>query len=176
MPHLFFFFNTLRLHFFKHFNYWPFCGFIPVVWYKIWIQFSSSSKWLFTCLTLLSNKFLFTTNDLWWKDSDAGRDWGQEEKGTEYEMAGWHHWLDGRESEWTPGVGDGQGGLACCDSWGRRVGHDWATELNWEWFSRVGKQFGIYIKQVIYIYIYMYVYIISFCLFPFGLATWLVGS
>ena len=53
------------------------------------------------------------------KDSDAGRDWGQEEKGmTEDEMAGWHHWLKGRESEWTPGVGDGQGGLVCCDSWG----------------------------------------------------------
>jgi len=67
------------------------------------------------------------------KDSDAGRDWGQEEKGTtEDEMAGWHHRLDGRASEWTPGVGDGQGGLACCDSWGlQRVGHDWATELNW---------------------------------------------
>ena len=66
------------------------------------------------------------------KDSDAGRDWGQEEKGmTEDEMAGWHHQLDGRESEWTPGDGDGQRGLACCDSWGRRVGHDWATELNW---------------------------------------------
>ena len=55
------------------------------------------------------------------KNSDAGRDWGQEEKGiTEDEMAGWHHWLNGRESEWTPGVGDGQGGLACCDSWGRK--------------------------------------------------------
>ena len=55
------------------------------------------------------------------KDSDAGRDWGQEEKGTtEDEMAGWHHWLDGRESGWAPGVGDGQGGLACCDSWGRK--------------------------------------------------------
>ena len=55
------------------------------------------------------------------KDSDAGRDWGQEEKGmTEDEMAGWHHWLDGRESEWTPWVGDGQGGLACCDLWGRK--------------------------------------------------------
>ena len=69
------------------------------------------------------------------KDSDAGRDWGQEEKGTtEDEMAGWHHWLDGCESEWTPGVGDRQGGLACCDSWGL-VGHDWATELYWtEWF------------------------------------------
>ena len=55
------------------------------------------------------------------KDSDAGRDWGQEEKGmTEDKMAGWHHGLDGCESEWTPGVGDGQGGLACCDSWGRK--------------------------------------------------------
>ena len=55
------------------------------------------------------------------KDSDAGRDWGQEEKGTtEDEMAVWHHWLDGCEFEWTPGVGDGQGGLACWDSWGRK--------------------------------------------------------
>ena len=55
------------------------------------------------------------------KDPDAGRDWGQEEKRTtEDEMAGWHHWLDGHESGWTPGVGDGQGGLAYCDSWGRK--------------------------------------------------------
>ena len=53
------------------------------------------------------------------KDPDSGRDWGQEEKGTtEDETAGWHHRLDGREFEWTLGVGDGQGGLACCDSWG----------------------------------------------------------
>ena len=55
------------------------------------------------------------------KDSDARRDWRQEEKGTtEDEMAGWHHQLDGCKFEWTPGVGDGQGGLACCDSWGRK--------------------------------------------------------
>ena len=66
------------------------------------------------------------------ENSDAGRDWGQEEKGTtEDEMAGWHHWLDGRESEWTRGVDDGQGGLVCFDSWGCRIRHDWATELNW---------------------------------------------
>ena len=65
------------------------------------------------------------------KYSDAGRDWGQEEKGTtEDEMAGWHHWLDGRESEWTLGVGDGQGGLACCDSWGRKES-DMTERLNW---------------------------------------------
>ena len=55
------------------------------------------------------------------KDSDAGRDWGQEEKGTtEDEMVGWHHGLNGRESEWTPGDGDEQGGLVCCDSWGHK--------------------------------------------------------
>ena len=65
------------------------------------------------------------------KYSDAGRDWGQEEKGTpEDEMAGWHHCLDGRESEWTPGVGDGQGGLACCDSW-RCKESDTTEQLNW---------------------------------------------
>ena len=68
------------------------------------------------------------------KDPGAGRDWGQEEKGTaEDKMAGWHHWLDGRESEWTLGVGDGQGGLACCNSWVTKSWtrlSDW-TELNW---------------------------------------------
>ena len=65
------------------------------------------------------------------KDSYARRDWGQEEKGmTEDEMAGWHHQLDGRESEWTQGVGDGQGGLACCDSWGRKDS-DMTERLNW---------------------------------------------
>ena len=55
------------------------------------------------------------------KDPDAGRDWGQEEKGkTEHEMPWWHHRLDGHESGRTPGVADGQGGLACCDWWGRK--------------------------------------------------------
>ena len=68
------------------------------------------------------------------KDSDAGRDWGQEEKGTtEDEMAGWHHRLDGREFDWTPGVGDGQEGLACCSSWGHKES-DTTERLNWtEW-------------------------------------------
>ena len=65
------------------------------------------------------------------KDSDTGRDWGQEDKGTtEDEMAGWHHWLDGRGSQWTPGVGDGQGGLACCDSWSCNES-DTTEQLNW---------------------------------------------
>ena len=71
-------------------------------------------------------------NWLIWKDPDAGKDWRQEEKGmTEDEITGWHRWLDGHESDWTPEVGDGQGGLVYCGSWGRRVRHDWVTELNW---------------------------------------------
>ena len=70
------------------------------------------------------------------KDSDARRYWGQEKKGTtEDEMAAWHHGLDGCKSEWTPGDGDGQGVLACCDSWGRKESDttEWLnwTELNW---------------------------------------------
>ena len=65
------------------------------------------------------------------KDPDAGRDWGQEEKGTtEDEMAGWHHWLDAHEFGWTLGVGDGQGGLACCSSWGHKES-DTTERLNW---------------------------------------------
>ena len=65
------------------------------------------------------------------KIPDAGRDWGQEEKGmTEDEMAEWHHGLDGHESEWTPVVGDGQGGLACCDSRGCKES-DRTEWLNW---------------------------------------------
>ena len=66
-----------------------------------------------------------------WKDPDAGKDSAQKEKGTtEDEMAGWHHWLDGCESEWTLGVGDGQGGLVCCDSWGHKE-LDTTERLNW---------------------------------------------
>ena len=82
------------------------------------------------------------------KEPDAGKDWKQEEKGTtEDEMAGWHHWLDGSESEWTPGVGDGQGGLACCDSWGRKES-DTIERLNWtdegiKWFSRYEEMQGL---------------------------------
>ena len=74
-------------------------------------------------------------------DPDAGRDWGQEEKGTtEDEMAGWHHWLDGREFGWTLEVGDGQGGLACCDSLGRKES-DTTERLNWtEWTHKLPLQ------------------------------------
>ena len=66
-----------------------------------------------------------------WKDPDAGTDWSQEEKGTtENEMVGWHHRLNGHEFEQAPGVGDGQGGLACCSPWGREE-LDMTEQLNW---------------------------------------------
>ena len=78
-----------------------------------------------------------------WKDPDAGKDWGQEEKGTtEDEMVGWHHWLNGHRFGWIPGVGDGQGGLACCGSWGCAKSQtrlsDW-IELNWIIVNNGGK-------------------------------------
>ena len=76
------------------------------------------------------------------KDSDAGRDWGQEEKGkTEDEMAGWPmtRWLDGHESEWTLGVGDGQGGLVCCRSWDHKES-DTTERLNWTEHVSVGQK------------------------------------
>ena len=68
---------------------------------------------------------------LTWKDPDAGKDWGQEEKGTtEDEMVGWHHRLDGHGFGWILGVGDGQGGLACLGTWDRKES-DTIEQLNW---------------------------------------------
>ena len=94
------------------------------------------------------------------KDPDAGRDWGQEEKGTtEDEMAEWHHRLDGHEFEWIPGVG--QGGLACCSSWGCKES-DMTEQLNWTELSYQTKNFqccrnpvwhGILKQRVVYIWV-----------------------
>ena len=65
-----------------------------------------------------------------WKDPDAGKHWGQEEKGTtEDEMVGWHHQLNEHGFGWTPGVGDGHGGLMCCGSWGLKES-DTTEQLN----------------------------------------------
>ena len=88
-----------------------------------------------------------------WKDHDAGKDWEEEEKGmTEDGMAGWHHRLNGCGFGWTPGVGDGQGGLACCSSWGHRVRHDWATELtDWlkiQYFTKYTYTCAIFISLI----------------------------
>ena len=71
------------------------------------------------------------------KDHDAGKDCRQEEKGrTADKIAGWHNCPDGCESEQVPGAGDGQGDLARCSPWGRRVGHNWVTEMNWTKLKR----------------------------------------
>ena len=88
----------------------------------LWRRSALGVLWKEWCLSWNSSTWsLHVKSWLIGKDSNAGRDWGQEEKGTtEDEMAGWHHGLDGHEFEWTLGVGDGQGGLACCDSWGHR--------------------------------------------------------
>ena len=66
-------------------------------------------------------------------DPDAGKHWGQEEKGAiDDEIVGWHHWLNEHEFGWTPGVSDGQRSLGCCSPWGSQtVRHDWATNLKW---------------------------------------------
>ena len=88
-------------------------------------------------------------NWLFGKDPDAGKDWGQEEKGiTEDKMVGWHHWLDGYEFEQAPEVGDGQGSLACCSLWGCKEPAmtewlnwtDWLTD-NWHEISYWGYEY-----------------------------------
>ena len=88
------------------------------------VHSKGSQSWVFTGRTDAETPVLWPPYAKSWligKDSDGGKDWGLEEKGTtEDEMAGWHHGLDGRESEWTPGDGDGQGGLVCFDSWGHK--------------------------------------------------------
>ena len=67
-------------------------------------------------------------NQLIGKDPDAGKDWGQEEKGaTENELVGWHHWLNGHEFKQTLGDSEGQGSLVCCRLWGGKES-DLATE------------------------------------------------
>ena len=118
------------------------CGAGEDSWESLGLQGDPTSPfWRRSALGFLWKEWCWSWNSSNWpppakswliaKDSDAGRDWGQEEKGTtEDEMSGWHHWLDWLESEWTLGVGDGQGGLACCDPWGRKES-DTTGWLNW---------------------------------------------
>ena len=93
-----------------------------------------NQSWMFIRRTDAETPILWPLDAKNWligKDPDAGKDWGQEEKGmTEDEMVGWHHQLDGYGFGWTPGVGDGQGGLVCCGSWGRKES-DTTEWLNW---------------------------------------------
>jgi len=100
------------------------------------IQPKGDQSWVFTGRTDVEAETPIlwpphVTSWLIWKDPDAGKDWGQEEKGTtEDEMVGWHHQFNGHGFGWTPGVGDGQGSLACCGSWGCKE-LDMTERLNW---------------------------------------------
>ena len=109
---------------------------------KIETVHSKDQSWVFFGRTdaKAETPLLWPPHEKTWligKDCDAGRDWGQEEKGMiEDEMVGWYYRLDGREFEWTPGVGDGQGGLTCCDSRGHKELDMteqliWLTEIRW---------------------------------------------
>ena len=95
-----------------------------------------NQSWIFTGKTDAEAETLIlwspdAKNWLIGKDPDAGKDWGQEEKGTtEDEMVGWHHWLNGHEFEQAPGVGDGQGSLVCCSAWGHKESD---TTKGWNW-------------------------------------------
>ena len=95
-----------------------------------------NQSWIFIGRTDAEDEILIlwpsdVKNRLIWKDPDAGKDWRWGEKGTtEHEMAGWHHLLHGHEFEWALGIGDGQGGLACCSPWGRKE-LDRTERLNW---------------------------------------------
>ena len=84
-------------------------------------------------LMLKLQYFGYLMRETWliWKDLDAWKDWGEEEKGTtEDETVGWHHWLNGHEFEWAPGAGDGQGGQVWCSPWGGKKS-DTTERLNW---------------------------------------------
>ena len=92
-----------------------------------WVFIGRTDCWSWNSSTLAT----WCQGWLIWKDPDAGNDWGQEEKGmTENKFVGWHHRLNGHGFGWTLGVGDGQGGLGCCSSWGRKES-DRSEWLNW---------------------------------------------
>ena len=98
------------------------------------------------------------------KDSDVGRDWGQDKKGTtEDEMAGWHHRLYGRGFGWTLRVGDGQGGLACCNSWAHKES-DTTERLNWTEPFRCSNSIMLILKESLHVwntgkYLWMNLYV-----------------
>ena len=100
------------------------------------VHSKGNQSWIFTGRTDVEAEtpILWPPDGKKWligKDPDAGKDWRWEEKGTtEDEMVGWDHWLDGHEFEQAPGVGDGQGGLACCSPLGCKES-DMTERLNW---------------------------------------------
>ena len=96
-----------------------------------------NQKWIFIERTDVEAPILWPRDAKNWligKDPYAGKDRRQKKGTTEDEMVGWHHQLNGCESEQAPGVGVVRWSPVCCSPWGHRVGHDWATELNWTTF------------------------------------------
>ena len=90
-----------------------------------------NQPWIFTGRTDAKALATWCEQLTHWKRPDAGKDWGQEEKGTtEDEMVGWHLWLNGHEFEQAPGVGEGQGSLVCFRPWGHKE-LDTTEGLNW---------------------------------------------
>ena len=115
------------------------CGFGEDSWESLGLQPihpKGKESWVFIGRTDAETETLVLwppdrKNWLTEKNPDAGKDWRRKEKGTtEDEMVGWHHWLNGHESEWTPGVGDGQGGLTCFSPWDHKE-LDTTERLNW---------------------------------------------
>ena len=99
-------------------------------------------------------------NWLIWKDPDTGKDWSQEKKGmTEDEMVRWHHWLDGHEFEQAPGVGNGQGSLACCSPWGHKES-DMTERMNWTekvTYFLSSSQSSLFQRCAVWLYIFDFV-------------------
>ena len=95
------------------------------------------------------------------KDPDAGKDWGLEEKWmTEDEMVGWYHRLNGHEFGWTPGVGDRQGGLVCCSSWGCKE-LDTTEQLNWTLKTHYLSKFQVHNRILLTIVIMIYIILLQ---------------
>ena len=117
-----------------------------------WVHLKGNQSWIFIGRTDSEAEIPIlwlpdVKNWLIWKASDAGKDWRQEEKGTtEDEMVGWHHQLDGHEFEQAPGVGDGQGSLACCRPWGRK---ELDTTESLHWTERGCSAWGQLLQQLL---------------------------
>ena len=108
----------------------------------LWVPWTADQSWVFIGRTdaEAETPILWPSHAKSWligKDPDLGKVWRLEKGTTEDEMAGWHHRLNGPEFGWTLGVGDGQGGLACCDSWGHRS--DTTEWLNWTYWTECTK-------------------------------------
>ena len=137
------------------------------------VHSKGSQSWIFIGRTDVEAKTLIpwppdAKNWLIWKDPDAGKDWRQEEKGTTNdEMVGWHHQFDGHEFEYTLGVGDGQGGLACCSPGGCKES-DMTEQLNWTELTEFSKVVApIYTWSFFFFLIHLYVVFLHIdCLMP----------